>query len=84
MKALFCDWNGTILDDMPIWEQAMQKIFLFFGKNPPTIGEYFRELETGDHLDIHRKRGIIASRDELNAIYGPAYERGAAEGCRLF
>ena len=74
MKILFCDWNGTLLDDMPIWDEARRKTFLAFGVEPPTIGDYFRELESGDYLEVYRKRGITASRDELNAIYEPAYE----------
>jgi phosphoglycolate phosphatase len=74
MKVLFCDWNGTLLDDMPIWDEARKKTFLAFGVEPPTIAEYFQELETGDYLEVYRKRGITASREELNAIYEPAYE----------
>lgn len=74
MRILFCDLNNTIIDDMPIWENAMRKTFLASGKNPPTIEEYFRELK-GDYLEIYRKRGILASREELNEIYEKEYER---------
>ncbi len=73
MKILFCDWNGTLLDDMPIWDEARRKTFISFGVEPPSVTDYFRELESGDYLEVYRKRGITASRDELNAIYEPAY-----------
>ncbi|MBI2640104.1 MAG: HAD family hydrolase [Candidatus Sungbacteria bacterium] len=79
MKILFCDWNGTLLDDMPIWDEVMRKTFLAFGVEPPTIADYFRELESGDYLEVYRKRGIAASRDKLNAIYEPAYEERLAD-----
>ena len=79
MKILFCDWNGTLLDDMPIWDKARRKTFLAFGVKPPTVADYFRELESGDYLEVYRKRGINASRDELNAIYEPAYEERLAD-----
>ena len=79
VKILFCDWNGTLLDDMPIWDEARRKTFLAFGVEPPTVADYFRELESGDYLEVYRKRGITASRDELNAIYEPAYEERLAD-----
>src|SRR3989344_8622346 len=74
IRILFCDWNGTLLDDMPIWDEARKKTFLAFGVEPPTVADYFRELENGDYLEVYRRRGISASREELNAIYEPAYE----------
>ncbi|MBI2109490.1 MAG: HAD family hydrolase [Parcubacteria group bacterium] len=73
MKILFCDWNGTLLDDTIIWEQAMGALFQVFGKKPPTIAEYFRALESGDYMEVYRKRGIDASREELNAMYEKEY-----------
>ena len=73
MKIMLFDWNGTILDDIPIWYESVKEIFRIFGKRPPTIAEYFRELE-GDYVEIYRSRGIKASRDELNSIYEPFYE----------
>lgn len=73
MKIILFDWNGTIFDDIPIWYESICGIFRRYGQQPPTIAEYFRELE-GDYLKIYRSRGIEASRDELNAIYEPRYE----------
>lgn len=69
------DVNGTLFRDMPNWYAGVQKIFNFFGKNPPTIEEYFRELK-GDYLNIYRSRGISASREELNEIYEKSYQEG--------
>lgn len=83
MKILFCDWNGTLLDDMPIWDKARQKTFRASGVEPPTLAEYFLELQSGDYLEVYRKRGITASRDELNAIYEPVYEAQLANA-KLF
>jgi HAD superfamily hydrolase (TIGR01509 family) len=83
MKILFCDWNGTLLDDMPIWDEAIRKTFLTFGVEPPTIAEYFQEFESGDYQEVYRKRGITASREKLNAIYEPAYEERLS-GVMLF
>lgn len=74
MKILFCDWNGTLLDDMVIWDKARQKTFLFFGVRPPTIEDHFRELESGDYLEVYRNRGITVSREELNETYKSEYE----------
>jgi beta-phosphoglucomutase-like phosphatase (HAD superfamily) len=45
MKIMLFDWNGTILDDIPIWYESVKEIFRVFGKRPPTIAEYFRELK---------------------------------------
>jgi len=74
MKILFCDWNGTLLNDVDIWDKARRKTFLTFGAKPPTIAEYFQELESGDYLQVYRKRGIKASREELNNIYRKVYQ----------
>jgi HAD superfamily hydrolase (TIGR01509 family) len=78
-KILFCDWNGTLLNDMPVWDKARRKTFLAFDVEPPTIADHFRELESGDYLEVYRNRGITASRDELNAVYEPAYEEQLAD-----
>lgn len=78
MKIALFDWNGTLLDDMPVWYASVKEIFRVYGKEPPTIAQYFRELE-GDYLAIYRSRGIEASRDELNAIYEPFYAAHVSE-----
>lgn len=78
LKFVLFDWNGTVLNDIPTWHKSVKEIFRIFEKNPPTIEEYFRELE-GDYIEIYRSRGINASRDELNAIYEPFYEAHVTE-----
>ncbi|MCL5733385.1 MAG: HAD family hydrolase [Patescibacteria group bacterium] len=78
MKVVLFDWNGTVLNDIPVWHESVKEIFCVYGKNPPTIAEYFSELE-GDYLQIYQSRGIVASRDELNAIYEPFYEAHISE-----
>ncbi|MDA2921800.1 HAD hydrolase-like protein [Patescibacteria group bacterium AH-259-L07] len=71
-KTVFLDWNGTLLNDTKIWWDSITEIFRIFNIVPPTVEEYFTELG-GDYLDIYRSRGIFASRDELNEIYGTYY-----------
>lgn len=78
IKLALFDWNGTLIDDAPVWYGAVKEIFRVFGKQPPTTEEYFKEI-VEDYLQIYRSRGIDASREELNAIYDPAYEAGASE-----
>lgn len=73
MKLVLFDWNGTLFNDISIWYGAVKETFWFFGKEPPTIAQYFKELE-GDYASVYKSRGIEASRDELNAIYEPRYE----------
>ena len=77
MKILFCDWNGTLIDDTKIWEESMGALFHLHGKEPPTIGQYFSELETGDYLEAYRHRGIETSREKLNAMYEAEYKKRA-------
>lgn len=72
-KLVLFDWNGTLLDDTPIFWEAVRATFSAFGVEPPTMEEYFRELD-GDYLDSYRARGITALREELNAVYEPYYE----------
>jgi HAD superfamily hydrolase (TIGR01509 family) len=72
MRMALFDWNGTLFNDSPVWYASVKEIFLAYGKQPPTMEEYFRELE-GDYLKIYRSRGIFASRDEINEIYEKAY-----------
>lgn len=66
------DLNGTLLNDMPAWEKAMRATFKGFGAEPPTTEQYFRELE-GDYAKVYEKRGITATRDDLNKIYEKVY-----------
>lgn len=74
IKTMLFDFNGTLLNDMPIWRMAMVKTFKSFEKDPPTTEEYFSKMKK-DYLDVYRSRGITASREEINAIYIPEYNR---------
>lgn len=82
MKLVLFDWNGTLLDDIPVWYDAVQEIFRRFGKEAPTIEQYFRELE-GDYLAIYTSRGIEATRNELNEIYEPHYQEHVRNACLI-
>lgn len=75
MPNLFCDWNGTLLNDTAVWEKVMREVFLSQGKTPPAITEFFYEAECSDYITPYRKRGITASREELNEIYKQAYQK---------
>lgn len=72
-KAVLFDWNGTLLDDIPVWYDSVKEIFRVYEKTPPTMEEYFREWE-GDYLKIYQSRGITVSREEMNKVYGLYYE----------
>jgi HAD superfamily hydrolase (TIGR01549 family) len=77
-KIVLLDWNGTLLDDVPIWYASVLKIFEAFDKQAPSLEQIFRELE-GDYMSIYSSRGITASREELNSIYEPTYESMVGE-----
>ena len=72
--TLFFDFNGTILNDLPAWEKSVKKVFNNYGKEPPTIEEYFTLMKK-DYLEAYRSKGITASREEINDIYIPEYNR---------
>lgn len=72
IKMMLFDWNNTLADDFKIWWESVQKTFRVFGKQPPTVREYFEGLKT-DYLDLYRGCGITASRRKLNAIYESCY-----------
>lgn len=82
IKLILFDWNGTILDDMLIWWEAVSRTFRAFDTQPPTIDEYFQQLQ-GDYLAMYTSRGITASREALNIIYEKAYEE-LVENADLF
>lgn len=72
MKLVLFDWNGTLLDDTLLWYDVVQEVFRVFGKQPPALEQYFRELE-GDYFIIYTSRGIDVTREELNEIYDTFY-----------
>lgn len=67
MLILF-DFNGTLVDDdKPCWT-AIETIFHYYGKTPPTVAEYYGRMET-HWSDVFHWKGIRASQEEVNAIY---------------
>lgn len=74
IKTVLFDLNGTIFDDFHVWEAAKNKTFSYYEKVPPTAEEYFSEMKK-DYMEIYRSRGINATREEINAIYIPEYNR---------
>ena len=75
IKLILWDWNGTLLNDMPAWYAAIRETFSAFGAQPPTLDEYFGELEGHDYWGLYSTRGITASLEELNRVYGKTYNR---------
>ena len=73
MKLVLFDWNGTLLDDTLLWYDVVLKVFHTFGKQAPTLEQYFRELE-GDYFIIYTSRGIDVTRERLNEIYAKHYQ----------
>lgn len=71
-KVFLFDWNGTLLDDTLLWYDVVQEVFRVFGKQPPALEQYFRELE-GDYFIIYTSRGIDVTREELNKVYAQHY-----------
>lgn len=76
MRICLFDLDGTLLDNMPVWRKTVDGLFARFGKTPPTTAQFFEELERGhgDYLQVYRKFGINAHRDELNANFKEIYE----------
>ncbi|MDA2936014.1 HAD family hydrolase [Patescibacteria group bacterium AH-259-L05] len=73
-KTVIFDWNGTLLNDTKIWWDSIMEIFRVSNATPPTVEEYFTELDSdGSFHNIYQSRGITASLDKLNEIYEAYY-----------
>lgn len=68
-NVAICDWNGTLLDDLPLVYGSVQNIFRSFGKIPPSLETYQKEI-TADFMKFYKTHGIpIDTESEtLNAI----------------
>lgn len=79
MKVCLFDWDGTLLDNSLICQEATRHVFEVLGsvKRAPTLAEFISELEQhdGDYLKVYQARGVNASRDQLNEVYGPVYAK---------
>lgn len=74
IKVLFLDLNGTAVDDWELSHAGVVTIFEAYGKQTPTIGEYIVAVAAdGGYHQFYKDRGIHATRDELYAIWTPAY-----------
>ena len=62
LKALFIDWNGTLLNDLSVSYASMAAIFTEYGIAAPTLDEY-RHVITSDFLDFYHRRGVPSSTD---------------------
>lgn len=70
IQRIFWDLNGTVLDDIgTAWYPAVRRTFLACGATPPTIAEFFKELDAGNYLEIFRRRGVTETPEELDTIY---------------
>jgi len=68
-KLAIFDWNGTLLDDLPMVYQSVVAIFRHYNLPPPTLSEYREEIEA-DFMKFYRNHGMpegITGKD-LNAI----------------
>jgi len=75
-KMVLLDWNGTVVDDMPIWHQSISKIFAPYGIQPPSAGEYFQKLaELKGYPAVYHSMGINLSGQELDRIYSEEYQK---------
>lgn len=74
LKLVFLDLNGTIVDDWDVSHVAVAAIFKHYGKPCPSLEEYVAAVATsGDYHRFYLSHGIQATREELYAIYSPAY-----------
>jgi len=68
-NVAICDWNGTLLNDLPLVYGSVQKIFKSFGKTPPSLETYQKEI-TADFMKFYKAHGIpVDTQSEtLNTI----------------
>lgn len=68
-NVAICDWNGTLLDDLPLVYGSVRNIFKSFGKTPPSLETYQSEI-TADFLKFYKEHGIPVDTDleTLNTI----------------
>ncbi len=79
-KMVIFDWNGTLIDDIPIWYDSIKKIFKLHDINPPSIGDFFRKLEmVKSYTEIYNSSGINLSKEELDQIYQKEYQKHLQE-----
>ncbi len=76
MKLVLFDWNGTLIDDMPIWYKSIKKIFELHNVTPPSVGDYFKMLESAkSYTEVYNSLGINLPQNELDRIYQEEYQK---------
>lgn len=67
-KLAIFDWNGTMLDDLPVVYGSVRKIFQTYGLPAPSLDAYREEITT-DFMKFYEKHGLTGAKPEdLNAI----------------
>lgn len=66
--CVLLDWNGTVLNDLPITYEAMREIFRRHGLPAPTMEEYRNEIDS-NFPQFYRNRGVPAPKEKLVAIW---------------
>lgn len=69
LRAIFFDWNGTLLDDLETVFQSVLDIFQHYHVSPPTLEDYRREI-TSNFIKFYLNHGIppTATPEGLNEI----------------
>ncbi|MBI5733153.1 HAD family hydrolase [Candidatus Jorgensenbacteria bacterium] len=68
-RALILDWNGTVLDDLPVVYGSVIEIFRAYGLPPPSLQSYKEEI-TADFIQFYCGHGIPKPKNEaeLNTL----------------
>jgi len=63
------DWNGTLLNDLPLVYASVQKIFGVYKLTPPTLEQYRSEI-TSDFMKFYWSHGMpdYVTKEDLNKI----------------
>jgi phosphoglycolate phosphatase-like HAD superfamily hydrolase len=79
MKLLISDWDGTLLNSLPVYYGAVVQIFQSYGVEPPTLNDY-RDNITPDFMQFYWDRGIPRSvtGQDLNLIRSAYFEKNWA------
>lgn len=74
-KIIFFDAHGGIMDDTDIALCAVQDVFSYFRREPPSINEYLLalELDGWDMTPQFARRGISSSAEEIYDLMFRAY-----------
>ena len=75
-KTVLCDWNGTLLDDLPIVYESIKCIFKTYGVPAPPLAIYKEEI-TSEYMEFYWAHGIpkTVGSDDLNRIRKTCFEK---------